>query len=125
MAEKNRKTRTGRVVSEKMEKTVVIAVQRTKTHPLYKKLLRRSTHFMAHDEEGRAHVGDLVRIVESRPISKMKHWRVTEVLESKQQASPVSEVASAGVDVIERQPKPVAAAAAAPAAAGEEEVAEE
>jgi small subunit ribosomal protein S17 len=125
MAEKNRKTRTGRVVSEKMEKTVVIAVQRTKTHPLYKKLLRRSTHFMAHDEEGRAHVGDLVRIVESRPISKMKHWRVTEVLESKQQASPVSEVANAGVGVIERQPKPVAAAAAAPAAAGEEEVTEE
>ncbi|HVA25605.1 MAG TPA: 30S ribosomal protein S17 [Chloroflexota bacterium] len=125
MAEKNRKSRTGRVVSEKMEKTVVIAVQRTKTHPLYKKLLRRTTHFMAHDEQGQAHVGDLVRITESRPISKMKHWRVTEVLEHKQQASPVSEVADAGVDAIERKPQPVAAAPAAVTEAPEEEVAEE
>ena len=119
MAEKNRKTRTGRVVSDKMEKTVVIAVQRTKTHPLYKKLIRRTTQFMAHDEQGQAHVGDLVRIVESRPISKTKHWRVTEVLERKQQASPVSEVADAGVDVIERKPQPVAAVAAAAPEASE------
>ena len=129
MAEKNRKTRTGRVVSEKMEKTVVIAVGRTTTHPLYKKLIRRTTQFMAHDEKGQAHMGDLVRIMESRPISKMKHWRVIEVLERKQQASPVSEVADAGVDAIERKPQPVAAAAApeaaAPKAAAPEAVEEE
>jgi small subunit ribosomal protein S17 len=120
MAEKNRKTRVGRVVSDKMEKTVVIAVQRTTTHPLYKKLIRRSTQLMAHDEQSTARIGDLVRIVESRPISKMKHWRVTEVLESKQQASPVSEVAQAGVDVPERKPQ---APAATPEPAVEEEVA--
>src|SRR5579864_5731896 len=108
MAEKNRKTRVGRVVSDKMEKTVVISVQRTKTHPLYKKLIRRSTHFMAHDEQSQAHMGDLVRIVESRPISKLKHWRVIEVLETKQQPTAVSEVAEAGVDVPERKPQPAA-----------------
>ena len=109
MAEKNRKTRVGRVVSDKSEKTVIIAVQRTTTHPLYKKLIRRTTRFMAHDEKSEARVGDLVRIVESRPISKMKHWRVTEVLERKQQASPVSEVAEAGVDVPERKQQAPAA----------------
>ena len=133
MADKNQKTRTGRVVSDKMEKTVVIAVQRTTTHPLYKKLIRRSTKFLAHDEQSQAHVGDLVRIAESRPISKRKNWRLIEVLERKQQASPVSEIAQSGVDVIERKPQPVAAAPeaapgvtpeAAPEAV-EEEVAEE
>ena len=122
MAEKNRKTRVGRVVSDKMEKTVVISVQRTTTHPLYKKLIRRSTHFMAHDEQSQARMGDLVRIVESRPISKRKHWRVIEVLESKQQATAVSEVAEAGVDVLERKPQPSPApAAAAPEAEPEAE----
>ena len=93
MAEKNRKTRVGRVVSDKMEKTVVVAVRRTRTHPLYKKLMRRTTKFMAHDEQGEARIGDTVRIVESRPISKTKHWRVVEVLERKIQAAPVEEVA--------------------------------
>jgi small subunit ribosomal protein S17 len=104
MAEKNRKSRTGKVVSDKMEKTVVVAVQTTKTHPLYKKLLRRTTNFMAHDENSRAHVGDVVRIVESRPVSKTKHWRVVDILESKQQASPVSEIAQAGADVLDKKP---------------------
>jgi small subunit ribosomal protein S17 len=126
MAEKNRKTRVGRVISDKMEKTVVISVQRTTTHPLYKKLIRRSKHFMAHDEQSQARMGDLVRIVESRPISKLKHWRVVEVLETKQQAVAVSEVAEAGVDVLERKPQPAPApAAAAPEPAPEpDEVAE-
>ena len=111
MAEKNHKSRTGKVVSNKMEKTVVVAIQSTKTHPLYKKLLRRTTKFMAHDEKGQVQVGDVVRIVESRPISKMKHWRVVEILESKQQASPVAEIAQAGADVLD--PKPVEEAAEA------------
>ena len=124
MAEKNRKTRVGRVISDKMEKTVVISVQRTTTHPLYKKLIRRSKHFMAHDEQSQAHLGDLVRIVESRPISKLKHWRVVEVLETKQQAVAVSEVAEAGVDVLERKPQPVSAPPASEPAPQPDEVAE-
>ena len=115
MADKKRKTRVGRVVSDKMEKTVVIAVGSTKVHPLYKKLLRRTTKFMAHDEKGEARMGDVVRIVESRPISKMKHWRVTDVLERRVQAAPVSEVASAGVDVVERKHETPPASHTAPA----------
>jgi len=94
MAEKNRKVRVGRVVSDKMEQTVVVSVRSTKTHPIYKKMIRRTTNFMAHDEHGEAHIGDTVRIVESRPMSKTKHWRVVEVLERKVQAAPVSEVAA-------------------------------
>jgi len=120
MAEKNRKTRVGRVVSDKMEKTVVVSVQTTRVHPLYKKMMRRGKHFMAHDEQSQARIGDTVRIIESRPISKLKHWRVVEVLESKQQVSPVDEIAQAGVDVLERTEKPAQAVAAA---AVEEEVA--
>ena len=125
-SQRPRTQKVGRVVSDKMEKTVVISVQRTTTHPLYKKLIRRSTHFMAHDEQSQAHMGDLVRIVESRPISKRKHWRVIEVLESKQQATAVADIADAGVDVPERKPQPAPApAAAAPEPAAEpDEVAE-
>lgn len=76
-----RKERTGKVVSDKMNKTVVVAVERIYSHPLYKKFVRRSRHFYAHDEEGRAHVGDTVRIVETRPMSKTKRWRVAAILE--------------------------------------------
>lgn len=95
MAEHNRKTRTGRVVSDKMEKTVVVAVRTTKTHPLYKKLMRRTTKFMAHDEQGQARLGDTVRIVESRPMSKNKTWRVIEILEHKTPVSISDEVVGA------------------------------
>ncbi len=117
MAEKNRKIRVGRVVSDKMEKTVVVAVQTTKTHPLYKKLMRRTTKFMAHDEASQAHMGDLVRIAESRPISKHKHWRVVEILERRQQVAPVEEVATADVpEIVESK----SAAEAEEAAAVEE-----
>ncbi len=102
--EKNRKTRVGRVVSDKMDKTVVVAVQTTKTHPLYKKLLRRTTKFMAHDEKSEARMGDLVRIIESRPFSKHKTWRVVDVMEHRVQVAPVSEIATVGADVLERKP---------------------
>jgi small subunit ribosomal protein S17 len=125
MAEKNRKTRVGRVVSDKMEKTVVVAVKTTKTHPLYKKLLRRTTKFMAHDEKSQARIGDLVRIVESRPISKLKTWRLLEVMERKQQAQPVEEIATAGVDVLERKPVAAAPERESPAEAQEAAVVEE
>jgi len=95
VAEQNRKTRIGRVVSDKMEKTVVVLVQTTKTHPLYKKLLRRTTRLLAHDEQGTARLGDVVRIIESRPVSRLKHWRVVEVLEHKIPVSVADEVAGA------------------------------
>lgn len=66
----------GRVVSDKMNKTVVVAVETTRRHPLYKKLMRRVRKFMAHDESGMCHVGDVVEIVETRPLSARKRWRV-------------------------------------------------
>lgn len=76
-----RKERVGKVVSDKMNKTVVVTVERLYSHPLYKKFIRRNKNFYAHDEEGRAHVGDTVRIVETRPMSKLKRWRVAAILE--------------------------------------------
>ena len=77
-----RKERRGVVVSTAMEKTIVVRVDTVKPHPRYKKVVRRSAKFHAHDEENVAHVGDLVRIVETRPLSKTKHWRLAEVLEA-------------------------------------------
>ena len=76
-----RKTRVGTVLSDKMEKTVVVGVTRRVAHPLYGKQVMRTSKYYAHDAEGRAHEGDLVRIVETRPLSKTKRWRVVEVLE--------------------------------------------
>jgi small subunit ribosomal protein S17 len=77
----NRKTRRGYVVSDKMTKTVVVAVEDRVKHPLYAKVMRRTTKVKAHDEAGDAGVGDLVAIVETRPLSATKRWRVVEVLE--------------------------------------------
>ncbi|MFZ0428744.1 MAG: 30S ribosomal protein S17 [Acidobacteriota bacterium] len=76
-----RQTKVGRVVSSSMNKSVVVAVDRLVTHPLYKKTIRRTSKFMAHDEQNECGVGDQVRIQETRPLSKRKHWIVTEVLE--------------------------------------------
>ena len=76
-----RKVRTGVVVSDAMEKTVVVRIASSIRHPLYGKIVRRSTKLKAHDENGDAHVGDTVRIVETRPLSKTKRWRVVEVVE--------------------------------------------
>ena len=73
-----RKTRTGVVVSDKMDRTVVVEVQRTVLHQLYKKYLRKRVRFMVHDAQNECRVGDKVRIVESRPLSKHKRWRVRE-----------------------------------------------
>jgi small subunit ribosomal protein S17 len=77
----NRKVRQGVVVSDKMDKTVVVVVERRTTHPLYGKTVTRSERYHAHDETNDVGVGDLVRIAETRPLSKMKRWRVVEVLE--------------------------------------------
>jgi len=74
----------GRVLSNKMNKTVVVAVERSVIHPVYRKVLRRITKFKAHDEQNACNIGDRVRLVETRPISKGKHWRVVEVLEKGQ-----------------------------------------
>ena len=76
-----RKTLVGVVVSDKMHKTVVVMVERLVRHAMYGKMIRRKTTFKAHDEENRCGIGDKVVIVETRPLSKEKHWRVTEVLE--------------------------------------------
>ncbi|ULA64466.1 MAG: hypothetical protein LZF86_130069 [Nitrospira sp.] len=70
----------GRVLSNKMNKTVVVSVERSVTHPLYRKVMRRISKFKAHDEQNVCKIGDRVRMVETRPISKDKHWRVVEVI---------------------------------------------
>jgi small subunit ribosomal protein S17 len=74
------KERIGQVVSDKMDKTIVVKVERLFSHPLYKKYVRRSKNYYAHDEVNDCHVGDTVRIVETRPLSRLKRWRVAEVL---------------------------------------------
>ena len=82
MSERNlRKTRTGKVVSDKMDKTVVVAVIDNVRHPLYKKIVKRTVKFKAHDEQNAAGIGDTVMIMETRPISKDKRWRVVEIIE--------------------------------------------
>jgi small subunit ribosomal protein S17 len=77
----SRKTRTGLVVSDKMQKTVVVAIERRVPHPVYGKMVTRTKKFKAHDEENSAKVGDRVRIMETRPLSKDKRWRVVEIVE--------------------------------------------
>jgi len=77
---KQRKVRTGVVISNKMDKTVVVEVSRTVIHPVYKKYVRRRKRFMAHDEENRCRIGDQVMIVETRPLSRNKNWRVRKIL---------------------------------------------
>jgi len=76
-----RKERSGVVISDRMQKTVVVSLERTVMHPKYKKFLRRRTKVKAHDESNQCHVGDRVLIVESRPLSRDKRWRVSKVLE--------------------------------------------
>ena len=76
-----RKSRTGLVVSDKMAKTVVVAIERRVPHPVYGKMVTRTRRLKAHDEENSAKVGDTVRIVETRPLSKDKRWRVIEIVE--------------------------------------------
>ncbi len=82
MSERNlRKTRVGSVVSDKMDKTVVVAIVDSVRHPLYKKIIKRTIKFKAHDENNECGVGDKVEIMETRPLSKDKHWRVVNILE--------------------------------------------
>ena len=82
MAERNlRKAISGKVVSNKMDKTVVVAVQYNVQHPLIKKIVKRTVRLKAHDEQNSCNVGDTVRLMETRPLSKDKRWRVAEIIE--------------------------------------------
>ena len=82
MSDRNlRKTRTGVVSSNKMDKTITVAVERKVKHPIYGKFVKKTTRFHAHDEKNECAVGDIVRIMETRPLSKIKRWRVMEIVE--------------------------------------------
>lgn len=83
MMRTKRKTRIGRVLSNKMDKTVVVSVETTKHHPLYKKTIKKAAKFKAHDANNECGEGDIVRIIETRPLSKEKRWRVTEIITKK------------------------------------------
>jgi small subunit ribosomal protein S17 len=78
---KRRKTRIGIVSSNKMTKTITVAVERKVKHPIYGKFLKKTTKFHAHDEQNTASIGDIVRIMETRPLSKTKRWRLVEIIE--------------------------------------------
>ncbi len=82
--ETKHKTRVGRVVSNKMDKTVVVAVETFKHHPLYRKSIRKEVKYKAHDEKNECGEGDIVRIIETRPLSKEKRWRVGEIISKKE-----------------------------------------
>ena len=82
MSERNmRKTNVGRVVSGKMDKTIVVAIEDSVRHPLYKKIIKRTVKLKAHDENNECRVGDRVRVMETRPLSKDKRWRLVEIIE--------------------------------------------
>ncbi|PJA95846.1 MAG: 30S ribosomal protein S17 [Ignavibacteriales bacterium CG_4_9_14_3_um_filter_34_10] len=81
MERNSRKTKVGLVVKNKMEKSIVISIERKVAHPLYKKYFKKTTKLMAHDEKNECGIGDVVKVMETRPISKTKKWRVIEILE--------------------------------------------
>jgi small subunit ribosomal protein S17 len=89
-----RKTKVGRVVSDKMDKTIVVSVERLSRHRLYKRVIRLTTRFKAHDERNEARIGDTVRIEESRPLSATKRWRMVEVIATASAGSTDAVVAS-------------------------------
>ena len=76
-----RKTRTGKVVSDKMDKTIVVAIQNNEMHPLYNKIVKRTYKLKAHDENNDCHIGDTVKVMETRPLSRDKRWRLVEIVE--------------------------------------------
>jgi small subunit ribosomal protein S17 len=93
-----RQQKVGKVVSNKMQKTIVVAVESLKKHRIYKKTYKVTKRFKAHDETNAANMGDVVRIEETRPLSKDKRWRLVEILVTSAQTPPVEEVAAADVD---------------------------
>jgi small subunit ribosomal protein S17 len=91
-----KRTYTADVVSNRMDKTVVVAVKKTFRHPVYKKVIRRTSQFKAHDEQNECKIGDRVRIRETRPISRDKHWRVIEVIRRSEVPTDENENSPAG-----------------------------
>lgn len=100
MSYERRKVRVGRVVSDKMDKTAVVVYEWSQPHPIYKKAVRRQTKLYAHDPENRCSLGDTVRIIESRPRSKTKRWKVAEILSSIEIAEVQPEEISVDEDVL-------------------------
>ena len=95
--EKKHKTRVGWVVSDKMDKTVVVAVATPKRHPIYKKTIKRSVKYKVHDENNQCQLGDTVRIIETRPLSRQKRWRVAEIITRREVVKiKPAEIASSG-----------------------------
>ena len=76
-----RKTRTGKVISNKMDKTIVVAIEEHVKHPLYKKIVKKTVKLKAHDENNECNIGDIVKVMETRPLSKDKRWRLVEIVE--------------------------------------------
>ena len=81
MESNNRKVRRGKVVSNKMDKTIVVATEKLVAHPLYNKQVKQTKKYKAHDEENKCQIGDIVKIMETRPLSKDKRWRLVEIVE--------------------------------------------
>ena len=119
MSFERRKVRTGRVIADKMDKTVVVAIERKRPHPLYNKAVRRRSRFNAHDEENEARIGDIVRIIESRPLSKTKRWRMTGIVSRDETVETHME--ELDLQAADAMAEPVAAGAAALDAAGPEQ----
>jgi small subunit ribosomal protein S17 len=90
---RQRREKVGRVVSDKMDKTIVVSVERMSRHPLYKRVVRLTTRFKAHDEDNEARIGDTVRIEESRPLSRTKRWRLVEIVQRAAEGSTAEIVA--------------------------------
>ena len=100
MERNKRKVRTGRVVSDRMDKTVVVAVERLARHPLYGRRIKRTKRYLAHDEHNVARIGDQVQIMETRPLSKRKRWRVVAVL-ARSEAAALAEQARQDADELD------------------------
>lgn len=90
--EKKRKTRIGQVISNKMDKTVVVAVETPRRHPVYKKTVKHTVKYKAHDEGNACQIGDIVRIVETRPLSREKQWRIKEIISRREIIKPAEMV---------------------------------
>lgn len=98
MVERKRKTLLGKVVSDRMHKTITVMVERRVRHPIYERVIRRSKKYHAHDERNQCQIGDMVRIVETRPLSRTKRWRLQEVVRRRVDAASASVAVSEGQD---------------------------
>jgi len=103
--EKKRKTRLGRVVSNKMDKTAVVVVETSRHHPMYKKTMKKLTRYKVHDEKNECAPGDIVRLVETRPLSKEKRWRVTEIVTKAEVIEVRPEELEIEPDIVDAKPE--------------------